>query len=623
MTCTLAEMVPHLDRRPWIPTIDIGRGVAAAAPRDKRAALNDITRAMVQGLFTLGDRSLWRMTVFCGLEILEAPEITKLLRAAPNLEVGVRLFTEDADAASITRTDRIAIRVAAFRRAFQVNPLVFRGEVEDFDSALGPELLAQGFEIDSSARPDRLEQPVLPASPWRAAQGSCDLLSPGGGEIIEIPVLQLPGIDLDLHYEMKTKAWDLADDHADRDLPRFIETLEEITRRIKQRVPVVTTFELEALHGPSRWRVQSFLETFGATLASRGCLSAKVTEVDLSAIVGRTAVFPEASLSLGPYSGVNPGEGKLSFCVITNGERPEKLRRLISSIEAQRIPSYEIIVAGRPPSDPRIRQVKAEAAADCGRLGPLRNVCIQAATGDWVVVLDDDFLLVKDWYENLQALRPTKDLLSSEVRLPDGSRFWDHTTIDGPRGHAILDAEEQDEFRYVTGGGGWLISRRALAASEWSEELAFNEAEDVDFSRRLQGMGFQVASARGLVCIHADERYTSIGRRTLLRTLRPSARWVLTELSQQTASQLAVISVQLVRSSNYAEAADVMRYGMKRFPEDAHLRRVERFMICVSGGDLPGSRFAPEGDVLWTETIEFFARRDLSNLVAASGEAAQ
>ena len=38
-----------------------------------------------------------------------------------------------------------------------------------------------------------------------------------------------------------------------------------------------------------------------------------------------------------------------SFCIITNGKRPELLRTVMTSIRAQGIADYEIIVAGIHP----------------------------------------------------------------------------------------------------------------------------------------------------------------------------------------------------------------------------------------------------------------------------------
>src|SRR5204863_410997 len=40
-----------------------------------------------------------------------------------------------------------------------------------------------------------------------------------------------------------------------------------------------------------------------------------------------------------------------SFCIITNGKRPEKLAAEIASIRALQIPKFEILVGGEPPAE--------------------------------------------------------------------------------------------------------------------------------------------------------------------------------------------------------------------------------------------------------------------------------
>src|SRR5262245_8813945 len=91
-----------------------------------------------------------------------------------------------------------------------------------------------------------------------------------------------------------------------------------------------------------------------------------------------------------------------SFCIITNGKKPEKLRTEIESIRALNIPNYEILLGGEPPAGfGDLKVVPAVDAARNGRLGEMRNRLIEAARYDHLVIADDDLIFHPDFYLGL------------------------------------------------------------------------------------------------------------------------------------------------------------------------------------------------------------------------------
>jgi FkbM family methyltransferase len=200
-----------------------------------------------------------------------------------------------------------------------------------------------------------------------------------------------------------------------------------------------------------------------------------------------------------------------SFLIITNGKRPRKLTREIESIRALKIPQFEILVGGEPPSHlpEGVGTVLAVDAARNGRLGEMRNALTAAARYDHLVVVDDDFLFHQDFYTGLQRFGDDWKALSVRILNPDGSRFWDWATHGGARGHVLLDYDESDDRVYITGG---LILLKAEVADrvQWDGGRGFYQGEDLDFSARLRAAGIRPTFNRYSTTTHDDGRYSMI-----------------------------------------------------------------------------------------------------------------
>ena len=208
-----------------------------------------------------------------------------------------------------------------------------------------------------------------------------------------------------------------------------------------------------------------------------------------------------------------PREPGYSFCIITNGKRPEKLAREIESIRALGIPDFEILVGGNPPSGPAfqgLRTVRLVDAADNGRLGEMRNALCRAARYDHLVVADDDMLFHADYYEGLKAFGEDYDVLCVRLLNPDGTRYWDWATHGGPTGHRLLAYDETDPHVYVT-GGLCILKAHVFDRVQWDEHRGFYQHEDVDFSERLKEAGFRIRFCRASTVTHNDPSVTQLG----------------------------------------------------------------------------------------------------------------
>jgi len=293
-----------------------------------------------------------------------------------------------------------------------------------------------------------------------------------------------------------------------------------------------------------------------------------------------------------------------SFCIITNGKRPELLRMVIRSIQAQPVATYEIIISGAYHAEPGVVYVAAEDAAAEGRLGEMRNRAVALAQYENIVLLDDDILLSPGWYAAFMAYSKPFDILTSQIRLPDGGRYFDHVTTGGPKGQAFLDEDEDDDFVYMTGGGGWVMKSHVSRSVSWNPDKFFYQEEDVDFSRRCQAQGYKISHHRKMVVYHADPTYTNIGRALKRRKEGRSQEWVLHELDGFTTPQILKRLARLKNSGQSAEAADYLRMAILQGKSGRLFKMIWQGFLFRMGGELSDTSWSPTGAAEYVELLE-------------------
>ncbi|WP_309672451.1 glycosyltransferase [Gemmatimonas sp.] len=203
-----------------------------------------------------------------------------------------------------------------------------------------------------------------------------------------------------------------------------------------------------------------------------------------------------------------------SFCLITDGRRPQQLAEEIATIRALQLPAYEIIVAGRVPfAVDGVRVIDAAHHALVGQLGAMRNLACAAARFDHLIVADDDMRFHLDFANGLRYLvahGADVDVLCVRLLNPDGTRYWDWATSGGPRGHILLDYRETDPFVYVTGGLA-IMKATVHDAVRWDDVRGFYAGEDLDWSSRVRAAGFRIGLCVDATVTHDDARYTRQG----------------------------------------------------------------------------------------------------------------
>lgn len=311
----------------------------------------------------------------------------------------------------------------------------------------------------------------------------------------------------------------------------------------------------------------------------------------------------------------------LSFIVITGGNRQNLIALIVQSIRKQRIPKYEILICGNCEGlsfdGEDVTLIPCPDLAAQGRLGAMRNCGAARARYETLVFLDDDCLLDSEWYANLLKGPDRFDVLTMQVRMPDGTRYWDRVTKASQRGQMILCEGEEDNNIYATGGAS-LMRAEVARMVRWNDHLKVGEEEDIDFSRRCQAMGYSIGHLSDCLIYHADATYTSLGRWVYRRKEGRTHEWIRTI---ETQDPLELYSEALARfeRGELAESVDCLRWGLLNHPTNLGFRFGLSTITFLAGGNLPNNAWYPNG---WPRFVQWLAELQEATTVASPLEPA-
>ena len=304
----------------------------------------------------------------------------------------------------------------------------------------------------------------------------------------------------------------------------------------------------------------------------------------------------------------------ISFIIITNGNRDGLLNTVIEGIKYQNIPNYEIVIVGNSKiknNFPEVNYIEAGDLADEGLLGAMRTVACAKARYDNMVVSDDDMMLSSNWYEELQKAEDF-DILTTQVRNPDGTRFWDHTCFRSPTfGHIVMEKEECDEkYMYMSGGQSWIMKKRVFEKAKWNEDFStgyranmrnlkdYHEGkgnEDTDFSERCIKSGFKIKHNHSMISYHCDPSYTCVGRIVKRRFAERTHQWVRGLDKYFPPEIYAGLASSLYSMGLHAESADVVRYALNIHKQNHTLIQSMNVLLSQNGNILSDDQWSENG----------------------------
>jgi len=211
----------------------------------------------------------------------------------------------------------------------------------------------------------------------------------------------------------------------------------------------------------------------------------------------------------------------ISFCIITNGERPSETNLCIKSIHRNftSFSDYEILVIGNNVgqfSSPHVKVIEDNIYVKY--LGKRRNIGTENSFGDVIVHCDDDMIFPPNWYQNFKDYdRKNKDwqILGNKVLIPCGNRYYDRCTYTPTHQMVDYDFDDSAPGTLLYQSGAFSICKRSLLENIcWNNEIpfygklnGFDCNEDVDFSRRLKEAGIKISFDEKNTVWHNDYSY--------------------------------------------------------------------------------------------------------------------
>jgi len=209
----------------------------------------------------------------------------------------------------------------------------------------------------------------------------------------------------------------------------------------------------------------------------------------------------------------------LSFCIPTNGKRPEITKKLIKSIKKQKWQDikHEIILCGKIENFNNLNGIKIidrSFEAENRKVAVLRNAAALSASYDTIVFCDDDIVLPDTWLEDTISFSKTNpwNVLSNKILSPDGTRYWDRAILN-PHIMVDYDHTEEDTNLYQT-SCFFMIKKEVFDKVKWDEtKLVYADRqgeipEDVQYSLDLNKAGFTLSFNQSAMVWHCDFSYT-------------------------------------------------------------------------------------------------------------------
>lgn len=229
-----------------------------------------------------------------------------------------------------------------------------------------------------------------------------------------------------------------------------------------------------------------------------------------------------------------PRLDNIGFGVISDGRRPDILRRFVKSLGYVRgleALDWQLALCGPPLLREQISLVLAEDNLrrvlfvdepemwrEAGWITRKKNLLVEVLSTENLVILHDRYIVPEDFLERLVEFGADFDLVVPR-QLRNGLRFPDWTATDGAWGTSktyLLPYDQDSGSIYVNGGA--LIAKRdlLLKSGGWSNLLFWNQSEDVEFTRRLvhQGIVPRMAPLLSLETLDARAGYELAFERT-------------------------------------------------------------------------------------------------------------
>ena len=232
--------------------------------------------------------------------------------------------------------------------------------------------------------------------------------------------------------------------------------------------------------------------------------ASKIYEKFVNEIIGKSNIKPQ------DFDGV-------SFCIPTNGKRPEKTELTIKSIKAQTGKPVEIILCGDVDNFKHIEGVTLidrKEEAHSRKVALLRNKAAEVAKYNVIAWCDDDIILDKEWMKNTikYSMNNGWNIVTNKVLSPDGTRYWDRATLTP---HTLVSYDHPNYDKALYQSSAFFLSKKQVWNNvKWDEsKLVYGDREgqvpeDVQYSIDLKNNSYTFDFNSSSLVWHNDNTYS-------------------------------------------------------------------------------------------------------------------
>jgi FkbM family methyltransferase len=193
----------------------------------------------------------------------------------------------------------------------------------------------------------------------------------------------------------------------------------------------------------------------------------------------------------------------VSFGVITDGKRWDRLTEFIQSVYDLRNPhgqEVEVLVCGPDTiktklegNFPQVKLVRDSGEfSEHGWITRKKNQLVDSARCEFLVIVHDRYTIDPEFLIELQNFGYDFSVAVCRQVRPDGRRFPDWVSVGSEWSWscpAMLEYGDWTPHMYIN--GGITIGKKSVLQNvRWNELIFWNQAEDVELTRRLMNQGF-------------------------------------------------------------------------------------------------------------------------------------
>jgi hypothetical protein len=169
----------------------------------------------------------------------------------------------------------------------------------------------------------------------------------------------------------------------------------------------------------------------------------------------------------------------------------ERIKKIISTIELQNIPNYEIIIVGGPNQYENInnlRHVPFDDKRYFGWITKKKNIITNLSKFENIVFMHDYYSLDENWYNDMLSYGNDFNLLMNRIFDINGQRYndWEIVNVFGNADTLLpYDVKDLQKFMYFS-GGFWIAKKKVMTEFLLDERLRWGNGEDVEWSDRVK-----------------------------------------------------------------------------------------------------------------------------------------